>query len=376
MPKICVAHLTSVHPRYDTRIFLKECRSLAEAGYDVHVYVADGKGGESRHGVTFFDIGRSRNRVCRMLAKPLHMLRSMRKSEAALVHFHDPELIPLGLLLKLRGMKVIYDAHEDVPRQILSKQWIPSLVRKPLAAIVEAFENFAARRFDAVIAATPHIQSRFQRVGANSVAVRNFPLSNELWSGSDARLDSVTSVDPTLAYVGGITEIRGIREIVLALPQTPAKLILAGTFQNSDFEQEIRALPGWHQVDYRGHVGREEVQEILRTALIGLVLFQPEPNHFEALPNKMFEYMSAGVPVLASNFPTWRAIIEDSQAGECVDPTRPDCIAESICRMLADRSRLAHYGLSGREAIERQYNWQHELRTLQELYENILKSRV
>lgn len=355
---------------------MKECRGLAQHGYDVHFYVADGRGDEVRDGITVHDMGKPAGRFARMLGKPWRIWSAACRNRESLVHFHDPELIPIALLLHYAGVRVIYDAHEDVPRQILSKYWITPWARKLVACSFELLENFAARRFDAVIGATPHIAARFHARGATAVDVRNYPLMNEL--APDVERITGDPLAPTarrLAYVGGITAIRGLKEVVHALPGTGATLVIAGQFANASFEQELRSLPGWRQVDYRGQVDRAGVKAILETSDIGLVLFLPMPNHIDALPNKMFEYMSASVPVLASDFPLWRGIINEAQAGRCTDPQDVRAIAATINEMLADAQRLAEYGRSGRRAVDERYNWDREERKLLALYDRLLSGR-
>jgi hypothetical protein len=85
--------------------------------------------------------------------------------DADLYHLHDPELLFVALALKRRGGRVVFDAHEDVPRQILSKSYLPAAARGPVAAAVGMLERFACRRLDAVVAATPAIRDKFARLG-------------------------------------------------------------------------------------------------------------------------------------------------------------------------------------------------------------------
>jgi glycosyltransferase involved in cell wall biosynthesis len=362
-----VAHLTSVHARGDVRIFEKEATSLARAGYETYLVVGDGRGDELRDGVQVVDVGAApSSRLCRMLLQPWRILRRARALRADVYHLHDPELLPVGLTLRVCGAQVIYDSHEDLPRAVLSKHWIPAGRRRAIAAVVERIEDFVVRRLSAVVTATPHIERRFVSINPVCVAINNYPQPVDL---------ALDTQGPKLAravcYVGGIGRIRGAVEMVRALEYVDARLVLAGPFESHDTEAELRALPGWSNVDYRGVVTRQQVHEILAQAQAGLLFFHPEPNHVDAQPNKIFEYMSAGLPVLASDFPSWRELLVQSGAGLCADPFDHEAIARMIERVLDDPQAAAAMGRRGRDLVLQRYRWEFEERKLEALYRSL-----
>lgn len=366
--KVLVA--TSVHGRYDVRIFLKQCCSIAGAGNDVTLFVQDGKGNEIRSGVKIVDIGPPpKARPTRIVFSPWRMYRLLRSTTADVIHFHDPELLPVGLLLSLDGRRVIYDTHEDFPRQVLSKHWIQPALRKMVSVLFELFENFAAKRVAAVVCATPFIASRFQRINPKSIDINNFPLLEE-FHVSEAEVKPPFT--RTLCYIGAITRERGISEVVDALAMVhDVRLIMCGPFESIRYEEELKKMPGWTSVDYRGIVSRDEVRKIMACSAAGIVTFLPGPNHNDSQPNKMFEYMSAGLPLIASNFPLWRQLVEGGNCGICVDPSSSEEIAVAIERLLGDEGLCKKLGGAGQDAVKNKFNWAIESRKLLNLYQQL-----
>lgn len=365
-----VVHLTSVHPPFDTRIFIKECCSLALAGYEV-VLVAVHEKDEVRDAVRIRSIPRPGNRIERMMFTAFRVLRAALRERGALYHFHDPELIPVGLILKLLGKRVVYDVHEDLPRQILSKFWIPFPLRKLTSLIASMVEWMAARIFDAIVTVTPHIAQRFPP--RKTIIVRNYPIAGEF---VESHSPPITERPFRIAYVGSIAEIRGIREMVTAVEKLPEslhpKLILGGRFESDALLREIQSYRGWERVDYRGWQNREQVAQILGSAWVGLVVLHPVINYLTALPVKMFEYMAAGLPVIASDFPVYREIVAGANCGLLVDPANPDAIADAILWLSQHPTEAQEMGQRGREAVLRQYNWDAEKEALLEVYRRLL----
>ena len=364
-----IAHLTTVHSRSDTRIFEKETSSLASAGFETFLLVGDKIKSTSKNNVSILNIGPPpRHRMLRMIKQPLRIFRSALRIDANLYHIHDPELIPVGILLKKFGKTVVYDAHEDTPRDILSKSWISPILRNLISKIFEVIEDNASKKFDAVVCATPHINKRFSKTAKLSVIINNYPLEKELVAPPD-----LYHRDPrTICYIGTIEKIRGIFEIINALEFLDVKLILAGPFDSPETETTARNLLGWSKVDYRGTVDRSTVREIMANSSVGLVLLHPAPNHINAQPNKMFEYMSASLPVVGSNFPLWQDIIEKENAGICVDPLNPAAIAAAIKKIIDNPSLLQAMGSAGYHAVQNKYTWRSESIKLIQLYETLL----
>jgi len=360
-----VCHLTSVHPANDVRIFEKECLSLAAAGYDVHLVAPAAESGRVR-GITIAAVPPARGRIARALVTTARVVTRALSIRARVYHFHDPELIPAGILLRVLGKHVLYDVHEDVAADILDKAYLPRWTRRALARIVDVGERLAARGLSGVVAATPAIARRFP--AARSVVVQNFPLPSEVAPTDGPAYGRRL---PVVAYVGLINELRGVDEMVRAvgmLTHQRVRLVLAGPFDPPALEARLRALDGWRQVDYRGVLPRAGVRQAFAEARLGLVLFHPRPNHVESQPNKLFEYMAAGLPVVASRFPLWQQIVEGTGCGLVVDPLDPRAIAAAIQWLLEHSAEAEAMGARGREAVRDRFNWAGEEATLLECY--------
>ncbi|WP_261131784.1 glycosyltransferase family 4 protein [Bacillus sp. Marseille-Q3570] len=369
--KIC--HITSVHSGRDTRIVIKECQSLAKAGHDVS-YIVPKEENRTEYGVKIVGVSSSpRHPVERILKTTRSVFEAAKSVDADVYHFHDPELIPIGMKLKKLGKKVIYDVHEDVPEQILSKQWIPKRVRKLMSKAFARYEKKASRKFDAVITATPYIMEKFRPFNPNTVTIHNYPILRELIDEENSGMASMES--GKVVYLGGIYRLRGIVEMINALEWVnqvrPAELVLGGTFAPPALEDEVKQLSGWKHVDYRGFLSREEVKQTLAESQVGLVLLHPEPRFVVSLPIKMFEYMSAGLPVIASNFPLWKEIVENNDCGICVDPLDEAEVSKAILELLGDPERCRQMGENGRKAVAEKYNWEKESERLLEVYNNL-----
>ena len=367
--KVCI--LTSVHPPFDIRIFHKEAKSLVKAGYDV-MLVAQRDKDEIVDGIRIVPLPKPKNRLERMTRTVWTAYRKALEIDADVYHFHDPELIPVGLFLKARGKKVIYDVHEDYPKAILSKDYLSVLVRRLTARVFEIFEELAAKYFSGIVPATPWIAQRFERLNKNTVTVQNFPIFNELHIGETVPWKKRSNA---VAYVGGIGLLRGAREMVeaigLASEKTDVRLILAGDFSPQLFKEKVESMAGWKQTEYLGYLSRDKVAMLFGRIKAGLVLFHPEPNHISAQPNKLFEYMSAGIPVIASDFPLWREIVEGVGCGLLVNPLKPEEIADAVVYLLENPEEAEEMGKKGRKAVEEKYNWEMEEKKLLGLYDEI-----
>lgn len=375
VPGVKVAQLTSVHPVQDTRIFVKQCPSLAAAGYDV-VLIACSNDAVSDASFRITTLKRFKSRAARMMISSTQMLKAAIGSKASIVHFHDPELLIVGLILRALGRSVIYDVHEDYKESIRIRHWIPSSLRSIVASFFDLFERLASRFMTANVAATPAIARRLPT--NNTVIVQNFPVVEEFRS---IGLEDYEQRAPNLVYVGAFSRERGILELVQSLPMIVAvlpraRLLLAGSFDDRELEGQVCAEDGWAYVDYRGWLQRREVADLLAAARVGVVALHPVGNYIEAYPVKLFEYMAAGLPVIASDFPLNRQLVTGHSCGILVDPRSHEELAAAAIRLLEDPASAKRYGIAGRNAVVEEFSWDNERRKLLALYARIAEERL
>lgn len=353
MKRVC--HFTSVHKSLDDRIFEKECVSLAKAGYEVTIVA----GGDSftRDGVTIVGCGESKNHLDRFLFLSRRVYKEALKLDCDIYHFHDPELLPYGLLLKKKGKKVIFDSHEYTPGQILDKKWIPGPLRRIVSEAYKRYETRVVGKIDGVITATPFIAEQFAQRARRAVDIRNYPILDDIENGDKP----VSKRDNVACYAGGINEGRGEKVMLEAMKSVDGRLLLAGN-------REAHTVDN---VEYLGWCGRDKVNEIYGKSVVGLVVLKPLHNYIDSLPIKMFEYMAAGIPFIASDFPLWREIVTEGNCGFCVNPENPDEVAEKINMLFQNKEMAEKMGCLGRKLVHEKYNWNVQAEKMLRLYNSL-----
>jgi glycosyltransferase involved in cell wall biosynthesis len=286
------------------------------------------------------------------------------RRQADVYHFHDPELLCIALLLRLLRRRVLYDAHEDLPKQIRDKSWIPQLVRPFLSVLSRSLLRAASGWLNGIVAATEGVARGFR---GRVVVVRNYP--------DISLFPRCAERDPawiTLIYVGGVSFSRGLREMVEVVDRLPGiRLHVVGPLAGSD-ERAYLEKQDPTRIVVEPWMQPLDVYERLGHADIGIALLHSIPRYRDALPVKLFEYMAAGLPVIASDFPLWRRIVGDAQCGLLVDPQSPTEIAAAITRLQGSPDERRQMGQNGRKAVLEKYNWEREVGALLLLYKELL----
>lgn len=363
-----IVHLSSVHYLFDTRIFHKECKSLYRAGYDVSLIVQHDKS-ETIDGIHIIPVPLNSGKYARMIKTGYQVYRKALAQKADLYHFHDPELIPYGLLLKGKGCKVIYDVHENVSNDILTKEYIPKPFRKIIAFLMNKFEMWASGHFDHIITVTKTAH-RFETL--NSTAVKNYPELQSLPSN----ISHPDKTDPIVTYIGNITELRCAIEMVEAVnivgKKRKVKLVLGGNVAPESLLDKLKKLNGWNFTDYIGWLEREQIVEIMSKTRVGLVVLKPIPNHLDALATKLLEYLALGVPVISSDLALHRDIIEKNDCGIVVNHNDIQEISDGILWFLDHPLEAGEMGKRGQEYVLNNMTWDQEKDKLLRAYNTVL----
>lgn len=374
--RICI--LSTVHSISDVRVVRKQALTLAQAGFRVTVIALEEPGQAGAKGIHIISVPRPRNRLHR-LVRILSTLNLALRQKARIYAFHDPELLPAGVLLKLLAeCKVIYDVHEDVPISIHNKEWLPAPLRPLVARLYSLLEFISLRFIDGLTLADCAYEKYYP--GKNTLTVLNYPLTNYSHLYHAARPESRRG--PVLIYCGSITSLRGLYEMLglihrLKGAQPDLLLRLVGPFGSIVEKEHARELIAQYGIDENveilGPVSHLEVHNQILNADIGLVLLHPDPNYLYSLPTKLFEYMIMGKPVVVSDFPLWRKIVQDAECGFLVDPLNQEAVVQAVVQLLENGTLRQEMGDRGRAAVIRKYNWDSQGRKLVKFYRELLK---
>jgi len=359
-----VVVVTSAHTPFDQRIFLKEARSLAAAGYDVTLIVPHDKN-EIRDGIQIKAVPRLTGRVQRFTINLWRLYREALRQRGDYYHLHDPELLLVGLALKLTThAKVIFDAHEDYPSVALRREWIPKPLRGVLRGAAKLVYSCTLPFFDAVVAATEAIADEIPH--REKVVVKNY-------SQLPPEDGGVVREPNLLVYAGVVSEERGISLFLQAFRKMnellPVRLRLIGVRDDEMITEQILSDCPPGSVEVHGWMPQPEALQLISCGTLGLVLDLFLPGN-DGPPTKMFDYMALGLPVVGCNLPTPRRIIDETGCGIVVDLHEPESVAARIVELLQDPSRLAEMRSRGLAACKK-YQWSSQAELLIRLYRKL-----
>lgn len=377
--------ISTVHFVFDTRVFHRECKSLAQAGINVRLICQHDKVEEVVDSVHILGLPVCKRRWER-IRNGWRAFRMALAQRADIYHFHDPELIPWGLVLRLLTRKpVVYDIHEYYPDAIAIKRWLPSNLRRATARLFDKGERIAGRFMDGLVVADESIADRFPRNPHPVTVVYNFPSRDEFGTPGTKDKRATRDHDIQLVYLGGIAASRGLWMMldmirILALWHgLDAGLWLAGPFGYADeqrlFERQVATdVQLRTRVRWLGWVARSDVPALLTQADIGLVPLQRTPKFEKNIPSKEFEYMACGLPIVGSDLPPIRRFVEAAGAGLLAIPDDAHSHAAQIAYLATHPDVARRMGDNGRFAFETRYNWDREAQKLLDLYRSLTKA--
>lgn len=367
MNNIKVCHVTSVHRWNDVRIFNKESISHARAGYEVSIIAYSAPVGYVA-GVNIISAGKiPKNRILRIAFSWLKFYFLTIKYDFQIFHIHDPELLLLGFLLKKKGRKVIFDIHENIVDQIMLKSYIPYPLRKFVAWMYSLFERVLLPSYDFLIAAVPQISQMYKRKNYRVIDVQNLPRVEEFTSITHNWSDK----GKTLCYVGHLNNSRGAELMFKLLDKLQGwTLYLAGPISEKNLLNKIH---NYNSILYLGILNRTELASLFSKSIAGLILFERHKKYEYSMPIKMFEYMAAALPVIATYFPYWEKFIAEPQAGFLIDVDNVEEIAKIIEHLWQNKAEAEKIGLNGRKSVISKFNWSQEEKKLLNIYDIIVK---
>jgi len=359
--KICI--ISSVHRWNDTRIFYKEASSLAKK-YNVELHAIANFKYKNKNNVSIYGLSKYNSRVLRPLNWMKLFYRTL-KSSSEVVHFHDPELIIIGLILKFfTNKKIIYDIHEDYSKTILDKEWLGyKWIRKVISIIFKKFEMLSSKLFEGNIVVLDQWEDKYQ----NSVSVKNFPIifKNEL--DKNRKKNKVV-------YIGNLCKERGIIEMLKSFELVLQKsnnisFDIIGTWANDQIKEEaLQIVSANKNINYLGFLPIDKAKKIIKQAKFGLCLYTSE-KYEENLPVKMYEYLSLGTPVLCTNFKSWKRLIETEGWGLSVNPFNYQEVSQIILKIL--NKSFFNNLYSNCLKYRNKYNWNNEEKKLLDFYKKI-----
>jgi glycosyltransferase involved in cell wall biosynthesis len=345
------------------------------AGYDVSLIVCDGLGNDIVCGTKIIDVGSYKgNRFQRVILGTLSIYMRALKLDAEIYHFHDPELIPIGLLLKRKGKKVIFDIHENIVNQIKMKSWLP--LRTMISELYFLLDYISSRAFYLILAEDSYAKI-YNRLSKRYVIIKNMPKLTLFDKYIVTRGNK-----KGIFYIGVIAKERGIYHVLEALRILKERGIhfhfhCVGNISTGDENKISNKLTKYGLEDCVTFYGRLELvkgYQYSKECRVGVAILAPSENYKESYSTKMFEYMAAGMPVVTSNFPIYKNVVETNDCGICVDPFNAQEIARAIGHLMLNDEEANRMGKNGRSAVEEEYNWKVEKNKMFNLYEGLLKT--
>lgn len=361
--------VTTIHSPYDARIYERNILPLSKL-FSIVVIAPWKPRYTENSNITWVETKMPKSRFKRIWHGWQTFLKT-RNSVCSVVHFHDIDFIFWAFLIKtFSRKKVIYDCHENYPEEVLhGKPWIPIIFRRLLSIFVNLIETTLIRFFDCCIVVVPYQVEKFSQFNKNVVLIRNV----SVYPGVKNQLK-----ETNIIYIGSISENYGGESILslarfMNLVESKLRIILFDKFDDSYKKKFItlvqeESLP----IDLLPRFNRHELHEIMKKGIVGLSFSKNTISNNLGYPTKLFEYMSFGIPVVASDTLRHQQILNISKSGVLVDDENPQEVYSSILNLIEDTYRREELIKNGYEALENEFNWVHEEKKLFSAYYQLL----
>ncbi len=356
-----VLHLSVVHKPDDPRIHERECRTLAQAGYEV-MYMAPGaQPGRDDAGVILAPLP-TRGRSTRFLSA-VEIARALRALKPDVLHVHDPELLTLFPAARTVVPRLVYDMHEYVPEAVAGKPYIPARIRPAASQTTAVAQKSLAALGSAVVVVTDDQLQALGSAPTLRLVLPNYPRVERF---KHAEPVPELAADPRLklVYVGSLSRARGCTTMLDVMDQVgpdEAVLYLGGTFNDAALETEVRerlAAGLADRVKLLGRIPPPELPRFLAAADVVWVPSQPDRQYSHpTVPTKLLEGMTMGLAALVSDMPGRGELVRLEECGLAVEPGAEGHL-RGLQRLLVDREALPEMGARGRRAVERRYSWE------------------
>lgn len=368
MKKICV--ITTTHPVDDNRIYLKEINSLLNK-YSV-IYISTGSLEEAPDNLEIISVGSFSPGFMKRLALNSRAFKEALKLRVELYHFHDFDFIIFAVLLRIiKRRPIIYDVHEDHPAVVKTRGYAKGPLTQFLSYLVFLIEAFCVIFFSGVITVNKEIADRLGKRNKKVVIIPNYP-RKELFKNYGSKF-TPEKEEIKIVHLGNLNKIRGAEIIGEAISLTKNfKLTIVGEITPESYKDNIIKKFGQNNIEVTGKMAYEKAIEKASMADIGLIGYLPLPNHQESSPNKIFEYMGLGLPVVVSNLNSFKRIIDESRAGLCYKSDDPIDLAAKI-KEISKRDLYESFSVNSKKAFLNLYNWETEEPKLLGLYEKIIR---
>jgi glycosyltransferase involved in cell wall biosynthesis len=356
---------------------------LADSGYEVFFVAGaseEASSAKTAHvvdGVRIVGFPPVRGFLQRILNLP-RIFKIVFNTKADAYHFHDPDLLPVGVLLRwLRRKPVIYDVHEPYPEMLRTNKAIPKRLRKPVSRIFRVIEDMCSRSIGNVIVVNELVCQRFQQRGCNVEIVSNTALLDGFEDAPERAQNRAVISIGTLSTNRGSLLIPKIVRAVRNQDQSIRFLIVDRAFrarQRELFLDAVKKHGVEDAIELLPNTVVSNLPSYLSQATIGLSLLTLDEVAIRQNITKLYEYMAAGLPIIASDVPNQRRDLEESESGLLVTHDSPDEYAEAIIRLMNDQDTLDRFSRNGRSAFMTKFNWEIDKRRLLGFYETLLGS--